>query len=121
LKWHFDYCKFHPDTIVVWEEIVKSEKAKSMWVSLKSDKDHCRVLQTMMSNSSCIGDLDINDKYGDLENIPFGNFFKYCHYCKNGLLHPPTSHAHLFILTFACMSLSNTVKSLTAYHIGHVM
>jgi len=75
LKWHFDYCKFHPDTNVVWEKIVKSEKAKSMRVSLRLDKDHCGLLQTLMSNSSCLGDLDINDEGGDLHNIPYGNFF----------------------------------------------
>ena len=44
LKWHFDYCKFHPDMISIWEDIVKSEKAKSMRVSLRLDKDHCGVL-----------------------------------------------------------------------------
>jgi len=75
LKWHFDCCKFYPDTIVIWEEIVKSEKAKAMRVSLQLDKDHCRLLRTLMSNSSRLGDLDINDKYGYFDDVRFDNFF----------------------------------------------
>jgi len=34
LKWHLDFCNFHPNTIYIWEEIIKRAKAKLVQVGL---------------------------------------------------------------------------------------
>jgi len=65
LKWHLNNCRFYPNTIAVLEEIVKSEKAKSMWIEVSCWYDQYKMLQTIMSESSCVGKLDIIDKNGD--------------------------------------------------------
>jgi len=60
LKWHLNYCRFHPNTMTVLEEIVKCQKAKSMRVNLRLCKFHYGVFRTFMSDSSCLGDLDVS-------------------------------------------------------------
>jgi len=65
LKWHLNYCKFDPNTKSVLETIVKCEEAKTMRVKLSLSEDNYGVLRTIMSESSCVGDLDIiSDQYG---------------------------------------------------------
>jgi len=63
--------------MAILEKIVKSEKAKSMQVKLSLGNDswsrfNYQVLQTIMSESSCVGNLDLNDQNGDtfLELLP---------------------------------------------------
>jgi len=46
-----------------------------MRVSLRLNKDHCGVLQALMSNSSCLGDLDINVDLSYFDEIRIGYFF----------------------------------------------
>jgi len=76
LKWHLDDCNFHPKTMAVLETIVKSENAKLMRFQFtllnKSNNDIYQVLRTIMSESSCVGNLDISDEHGDrmLEILP---------------------------------------------------
>jgi len=69
LKWHLNFCKLHQNTIVIWEEIVTWEKAKLMRISFEvRDAGHCKVLQAIMSEYSCVGDLNLKfnlyDNYG---------------------------------------------------------
>jgi len=60
LKWHLNFCEYHPNTIAVWEEIVTWEKAKSMRVSFEvRDVGHCKVAQAILSQSSCVGELHV--------------------------------------------------------------
>jgi len=69
LKWHLDNCLIHPGMMTVFEEIIKHEKAKLMWVSLRtlSLKNQFCILRTIMCQSSChLGDLDVTyvDEHG---------------------------------------------------------
>jgi len=65
LKWHLNFCDFYPKTIAAWEEIVTWDKAKSMRVAFKVDDNvdrncrNCKVVQAIMSKSSCVGDLHV--------------------------------------------------------------
>jgi len=77
LKWHLYDCRFHPNMMAILENTVKSEKAKSMWIKLNLSNEswsrcNYQVLRTIMSESSCVGKLDLNDQNGDtfLEILP---------------------------------------------------
>jgi len=60
LKWHLNFCKFHPNTIAVLEEIVTWKTLKSLCVSFEvRNVDHCKVLQAIMSESSYVGHLHV--------------------------------------------------------------
>jgi len=70
LKWHLNDCKFFPNTMAVLENIIKSEKAKSMWIKLTLQKflngtDNYQVLPTILSESLHVGNSDIIDEHGD--------------------------------------------------------
>jgi len=77
LKWHLDDCTFDPNTMAVLEKIVKSEKAKSMRIKLTLPKfsngtDNYQVLLTILSESSRVGNLDINvhNSFSMLDILP---------------------------------------------------
>jgi len=58
--WHLDSCYFQPNTIAIWQDLVLSEQAKSMRITLNiMPKHHGDVLQTIMNESSCVGALEV--------------------------------------------------------------
>jgi len=72
LKWHLNICEVHPNPnmIAVWEEIVTWEKAKSMRVTLEvRSVGHIELLRIIMSDSSCVRDLDVT--YGVTNHANF--------------------------------------------------
>jgi len=69
LRLHLDQCTFHLNTMGILEKIVTWEKAKSMRVSLDMSRDHCKVLRTILSDSSCLGYLDVN--YNSMQHDDF--------------------------------------------------
>jgi len=60
LKWHLDHCDFHQNTLAVLENMIKSEKAKLMRIELTWFSFKYELLRTIMNESSCVGNLDIN-------------------------------------------------------------
>jgi len=78
LKWHLNNCRFYPNTMAILRNIIKLEKAKSMWITLTlfnfSNETACYqvLLSTILSESSRVGNLDINVQDSDsmLEILP---------------------------------------------------
>jgi len=60
LKWHLYDCRFYPNTMAVLEKIVQSDKAKSMRIEVSLNDEKYQVLRTIISESSCVGNLDIS-------------------------------------------------------------
>jgi len=63
LKLHLNQCRFHANTMAVLKKMIKSENAKSMRVQLifrkLGKKNYYKVLRTIMSESSRVGNLVI--------------------------------------------------------------
>jgi len=73
LKWHLDWCSFSVDTIPMLEKIITWDKSKSMHITLGMGKENCRVLQTFMSDTSCVGDLDVIHHLKKTVGMPHGD------------------------------------------------
>jgi len=77
LQWHLNDCRFYPNTMLLKENIVKSEKAKLMRIKLTlqqflNETAHYQMLRTILSESLHVGNSDISDEYGDmLDILPF--------------------------------------------------
>jgi len=70
LKWHVNHCRFYPNTMAILEKIVKSEKAKLLRIKFNFFYGYYQLVQTIMTESSCVGNLDIIVEHGDPKIIP---------------------------------------------------
>jgi len=60
LKCHLNDCRFHPNTIPIWQEIVSWEKTKFIRVTVElRNVGDIELLRSIISESSCVRALDV--------------------------------------------------------------
>ncbi len=131
MKWCLTECRFHANTMAVLEKIVKLEKAKSMRIRLTLSKDNYKVLRIIMSESSYVGNVVISVPGSDtmlkilplLQERPFPSTY---YPCTSIRLTIDTDNFERFrkilsALPLTRIILSDSVKSLTAFNIGHLV